>query len=216
MIPVLISIMNSFVFALSGIVSFVITYAIIRLIFKTNLNIKDNVNKNILTSVVILVYSFIALFYYFNLIPPVPLALDKSIVAYDIEKDNEHYKIDYETENWYVFWREHKHDINIKGKDKIYVFTSIFAPTDLDVKVYHLWKKYNLKSENWDTTDKIGYEINGGRDGGYRGFTFKQNITEGDWKVEVITEEGLIIGVVNFKLINGQLEHHHKTKTIQL
>jgi hypothetical protein len=147
-----------------------------------------------------LIYSIITSFYFLKLIPPVPLALNESFVAYDLKKENNNYKITYEADSWYIFWRDHNTEINLVDTNKVYVFTSIFAPTDLNKEVYHLWKKYNPNTGTWEETDKIGFTITGGRLNGYRGFTYKQNIIEGDWKVEVITEEGLIIGVVDFKL----------------
>lgn len=49
--------------------------------------------------------------------------------------------------------------------------------------------------------EDLGFDITGGRDAGYRGYTFKNNAKPGLWKVEVITEEELIIGVVDFEII---------------
>ena len=47
------------------------------------------------------------------------------------------------------------------------------------------------------------YEITGGRDDGYRGFTYKANIIEGQWRVDVITEEeSLLLGVIEFEVIS--------------
>jgi hypothetical protein len=48
--------------------------------------------------------------------------------------------------------------------------------------------------------DVISFEITGGRDGGFRGYTYKSNVPDGEWNVEVITEEGLVLGVIDFKI----------------
>lgn len=213
MIPVLIAKMNSSIFILSGCLSLLITFFLVKIIYFTNNSLKSEVSQTKLLGLIFLVYAFITTFYFFKLIPPVPLALNESIVGYDLEKENNNYKITFETDKWYIFWRDHKKEININDTNKIYVFTSIFAPTDLNKKVYHQWKKYNPTTENWEMTDKIGFTIVGGRHNGFRGYTFKQNIVEGDWKVEVITEEGLLIGVVDFSLIN-RIESPKNTKTI--
>lgn len=55
----------------------------------------------------------------------------------------------------------------------------------------------------WEIVEDIDYDITGGRDGGYRGYTFKNNVKEGLWKVEVITNEELVLGVVDFKVVMG-------------
>lgn len=213
MIPVLIAKMNTLVFMISGFLSLIITFCLIQFIYKINDIIKAKINKKKLLGLVFSVYIFIGVFYVFKLIPPVPLALNEGLVAHDIQKINGSYEITYETDDWYVFWRDHKANINIENLDKIYVFTSIFAPTHLDKKVFHQWKKYNPFTKSWDISDKIGFEITGGRDEGYRGFTFKQNISEGDWEVEVITEEGLIIGIVDFTLESRTTVKNRRIKT---
>ena len=46
--------------------------------------------------------------------------------------------------------------------------------------------------------------MTGGRDGGFRGYTYKNNVWNGLWKVEVITEEELILGVIEFEIITSK------------
>jgi len=204
MIPVLIAKLNPFIFTMSGMISLSMTFFLVYIIYKTKHKIKLDTFKIKLLTVIFSVYGLITLFYFFKLIPPVPLALNQSIVAYAIEKKDNRYQVTYDAGKWYMFWKEYKSELNINKTDEIYVFTSIFAPTDLDKKIFHLWKKYNSKTKTWDVTDKIGFSIIGGRNNGFRGYTFKQNITEGEWEVEVITEEGLIIGIIDFNLVDKE------------
>ncbi|MGB3150163.1 MAG: DUF2914 domain-containing protein, partial [Maribacter sp.] len=77
----------------------------------------------------------------------------------------------------------------------------IFAPTALQKSILHRWKWYNSTKETWEFVEDIGYEITGGRDNGFRGYTYKSNVKEGKWKVEVMTEEELILGVIDFDII---------------
>ncbi|MFZ1503187.1 MAG: DUF2914 domain-containing protein, partial [Nitrospira sp.] len=44
--------------------------------------------------------------------------------------------------------------------------------------------------------DRIALKISGGREGGYRAYTFKQGLDPGDWRVDVETEDGRVIGRV--------------------
>ena len=48
--------------------------------------------------------------------------------------------------------------------------------------------------------DEIGFNIIWGRDNGYRGYSYKNNVTNGKWKVEVVTDENLVLGVVDFNI----------------
>ena len=211
MIPVWIAQMNAFIFIISGILSLFLTICLVYFIFNKNTLIRLEISKLKLLTLILFVYGFITLFYFFKLIPPVPLALNESLVAYDIKKDNNEYKIIYDSSHDYIFWRDHNPVVNLNHANKVFVFTSIFAPTDLNKKVYHQWKKYNPTADEWQLTDRIGFEITGGRRNGFRGYTFKQNISEGEWEVEVVTEDDLIIGVVDFTLAH-KTEDTIKTK----
>ena len=50
------------------------------------------------------------------------------------------------------------------------------------------------------TTDLIRLPIVGGRAGGYRAFTVKQQVVPGDWRVDVETADRRIIGRVSFRV----------------
>lgn len=197
-IPVLIKEINTAVFVISGIVSLSVTLFLIFYIYRFGTSLKNETSKKKLLFVVFSVYITISLFYFFRLIPPVPLALDQGLVAYNIEKEKGKYIVSYEANKWYIFWRDYRSNYNYSSGEKVYIFTSIFAPTDLNKKVYHLWKRYNVATENWETTDKISFTVIGGRAQGYRGYSYKSNVVNGDWKVEVITDEELVIGIVKF------------------
>jgi hypothetical protein len=56
----------------------------------------------------------------------------------------------------------------------------------------------------WLTTDKHGYVLTGGRDGGYRGYTYKKNISPGEWRINVITDNELILGRIRFSIIESR------------
>ena len=53
-------------------------------------------------------------------------------------------------------------------------------------------------------TDKLGFKITGGREGGYRGYTYKRHMQPGEWKIDVKTKEGLVLGnyIALFNTIN--------------
>ncbi|QNM84167.1 DUF2914 domain-containing protein [Polaribacter pectinis] len=199
-LPVILKEMNTAIFLISGIISLISTIILVVLVYRTNPSARVEIVKWKMLSMILGIYVLINTFYYLKLIPPVPLALDKGVVAYNVEKYNNHYNVTYEVDEWYVFWRDHKIDFNRNSNKPVYVFTSIFAPTDLQKKVYHQWKWYNPEIGEWQNFDKIGFEITGGRDNGYRGYSFKNNVIDGEWKVEVITEENLVLGVVDFNI----------------
>lgn len=200
-IPVFVKSMSMRVFLISGLISLGLTLALITIIYKISPSTRAEIKKKKLLGIILTIYFIINGFYFLKLIPPVPLALKEGIVAHNVAYADNSYKVTYERDKWYVFWRPYNQTyLHTPGKP-IYVFSSIFAPTDLKKSVFHRWKWYNENTESWETADNIGYDITGGRDGGFRGYTFKKNVNKGRWRVEVLTEEELLLGVVNFEVV---------------
>jgi len=197
--PVFIKEMNTTIFIFSGLASLVFTLVFIIVIYSKSTRKEFRIGKII--GIVFVIYTTINLFYFFNLIPPVPLALSSGIVSHNIKVENNNYVVTYETDEWNVFWREHRLKYIYIPGENVYVFTSIFAPTDIKKSIFHRWKWYNNGSNKWETVEDLGYNITGGRDAGYRGYTFKNNVKQGLWKVEVITEEELVVGIIDFEII---------------
>jgi hypothetical protein len=46
----------------------------------------------------------------------------------------------------------------------------------------------------------MGFALSGGRNGGFRGYTYKQNIQSGEWRVKVQTENERTLTVYHFNL----------------
>ncbi|SKB77076.1 Protein of unknown function [Salegentibacter holothuriorum] len=207
MIPTLIREMNSFIFIISGLVSLGCTLVLIIFIYRSSQVTRAEISLKKLTSIILSIYITINVFYYFNLIPPVPLAMDTGLVAHNVLKKNNEYIVTYEKDQWYVFWRKHHTNFHRQADQRVYVFTSVFAPTDLKKSIFHRWKRYNPETREWEVSDDIGFEVTGGRNQGFRGYTYKNNLREGQWKVDVITEEELVLGVVDFVIKNTSEPH---------
>ena len=48
--------------------------------------------------------------------------------------------------------------------------------------------------------DRIPIRISGGREGGYRAYSFKQRLDPGEWRVDVESQDGRIIGRVSVQV----------------
>ena len=199
-LPVLVKTMNTFIFLVSGAISLTITVALINYIYEKSPSTRQELHRGKMLGLIAGIYLMINTFYFFNLIPPVPLALEEGLVAQNVEKAGTSYRVTYDREPWYNVFKDYSEKHAYIENSDVYVFTSIFAPTELSKTVAHRWKWYNPNTEEWKVTDRIEYEITGGRDGGFRGYTYKSGVIEGRWEVEVITESEQIIGVVNFEI----------------
>ncbi|NGP88071.1 DUF2914 domain-containing protein [Fodinibius halophilus] len=199
--PVILGAMNTFLFIISGLISLTSTLFFIRYIYKTSPSTRKEITAWKITALIICIYAAINGCYYFNLIPPVPLSLQNGMVAYNVEKDNGTFLVSYEQTAFYEVFKTYDRTFNYAPDDSVFVFTSIFAPTNLKKSVEHEWRWYAPSKEQWNTTDRITYNVLGGREGGFRGYTYKSNIWPGKWRVNVTTGEGMVLGKIDFTII---------------
>lgn len=137
--------------------------------------------------------------YTVDMIPPVPLVKRDVVVAYELTKQGSAYQLTQQASNWWVFWRKTSNDLQMTAGQRVYCFSSVFAPSGLKTRLYHRWAYYD-KKQGWLTQSRIGFGLSGGRYNGFRGYTYKQNLAEGDWRVSVETENEKTIAVHSFSV----------------
>lgn len=198
-IPVIIKKMFTFTFIIGGLLSLVMTIGLLFFIQKKSEN-KDFTKFRKAAILVGTLYALLNIFYAQNWIPPVPLSLKNGAIYHHVSRQGEFYKIKFQQPEWYQIWKNSDDPFYYSEGDTVYCFTAIFAPTALQKNIYHVWQQYYSNKNEWVTTDRLGFEITGGREGGYRGYTFKRNVSPGKWRVDLVTEEELIIGRINFTI----------------
>jgi len=200
-VPVLIGKIGTVVFLISGLISLVL---IVGFLYIISFFAHDRIKKSFYSLVLTVGGIFIAMnsLYFLNIIPPIPLALKDVDVYHDISRANEtEYQVLKEVDPWYDFVWIHER-LHITPEDRsAYVFSAVFAPTDLNTSIIHNWQYFNKDINRWVTSSKIRFSIVGGRDQGYRGYTKKDNLFPGLWRVNVETSRGQLIGRTRLKII---------------
>lgn len=146
------------------------------------------------------VLALLLLLYLANWIPPVPLALRTGGIYHRAEKHGTGYRVEMVKPPRHLFWKKSEEVFYLRPGDRAYCFTAVFAPTDLHTTLYHEWQRYDEKRGEWVQTDRMSYALSGGREGGYRGFTYKQALSPGDWRVDVENPEGQLLGRLAFRV----------------
>lgn len=196
-VPILFGTMSSLIFVVSSLLSLLPVIAIVYLIYRRHL--RENLKDLFLHAASALgLLGGIFLFYALNLVPPVPLALENGGIYHNVEKTEDRYRLRYVEPSWTDTLSPFSNRVPWKEGQAVYCYTSIFAPVNLQETVRHQWQRYVGDEEGWVTTDDLSYRIRGGRAGGFRGYTFKSYVVPGDWRVNVLTENGRILGRVPF------------------
>jgi hypothetical protein len=151
---------------------------------------------------VLLVVSF-TVSYRMNWIPAVPLSMEYGGVYHNVERTGDTYKLRFVQQPWYDVWDHYEDPFYLREGDAVHCFVSVFAPAQLRTGVVQEWQIWLGGDEGWVTTDRIRYRIVGGRAGGYRGHSYKQNVRPGTWRVNVKTVHGRLLGRVPFEIVDA-------------
>lgn len=149
-----------------------------------------------------------------NAIPPVPIVKKKMIICRNLEKRDGIYTGDIEKGTLASFWRRSESVVRQRPGEKIFCFTSVFLPPGIQTTLYHRWMYDDVRAGAWVEHSRIGFPITGGRSDGFRGFTYKRNLTPGKWEVRVETGTGRVIGVIHFRAEASQDSTMELTKRV--
>jgi hypothetical protein len=202
-LPFLFNSIGVWVFLLAGFVSLGLFLLFLKLLTKCSSELKSK--QITITIITAAIFVFINLFYFTNIIPPIPLSVRDSGVYYSVERMGSKYKVIEEEDSWREYFSV-DNQVGITDDSVIYVYTSIFAPAELREKIVHEWYYYNESKQKWVSSDRLDFYILGGSQGGYRGYSLKRNTQPGDWKVEVKTQSGKVLDIVEFELVEKSKE----------
>jgi len=146
--------------------------------------------------------------YFSRLIPPLPLSLmDASVNQSLIVNGPGQYTLGQENQNaGNVLYTVQKflssnQTVHIMSGDPLFVYTSVFSPTALDVQIIHEWQYYDAVRKTWVTRGRIALPVTGGENDGWHTFSEETGITAGPWRVNILTSAGDTLGRLNFTVV---------------
>jgi hypothetical protein len=192
-LPVMTGYMNAVVFVIGAIVSVAVVMRVAQLIYRNNpdQSRRDAIGMTVPAAALI---GMLVGFYFLNWIPPVPLSLKFGGMYHEVKRAGDQFELVFE-KRWYELWK--RSDTTFLANEPVYCFTAIFAPVDLKTTIYHHWYYRPHDGKPFVHADKIPLTISGGREGGYRAYSFKQGLDPGDWRVDVEAGDGRVIGRVS-------------------
>lgn len=146
-----------------------------------------------------LIAGVLSLAYLIDAIPPVPLVKRDVQVGIRLERANGQISLMSEPRVWWAPWTLIGNTAAVPEGEKVYCVSSVFAPIGLKTRLFHRWQFKDPK-QGWVTMSHIGFDLEGGRQQGFRGYTYKQNVQPGKWRVAVETENGRTVTVYYFEI----------------
>ena len=150
-----------------------------------------------------------------NWIPPVPLSVQEGGVYNQVSRQDDSFLLEWKTKQRGLLSPDYARTLYWEPGEAIYGFTAVFAPTRLEKTVVHEWQRWDEEDQTWMTTDRIDYRMNGGREDGYRGTSFKRNVNLGRWRIVVRTEEGKVLTKIPFDIVPGPPDGVYVTRRLE-
>jgi hypothetical protein len=193
-LPYFFTSISSVFFMLAGWISLFLVFGLVALLRRSPA-IKDRMYR-IITACV-LVFLTMNVFYFYNLIPPVPLSIRDAGVYHSVSRSGNDYVVEGEPRTL-VQKLIYPNTIHLGPEERAYVYSSIYSPTDLDINIVHEWKYFDPGQRRWLSMSKISFHLVGGRQEGYRGYSYRTNLQAGTWRVFVETPGGQVLGRYEF------------------
>lgn len=202
LLPVLFHRLGADLFLASGIISLIIVALFLYLLKKVAQE-KFKQSHNIIKISIIGIFVLMNILYFTNIIPPIPLSLKNSGVYHSIVKTSDgNYQAQAEPTDWRDYFIRYPVFHTVAG-EPVYAFSAVFSPVNFGTQIVHQWQYYDEEKKDWVDSSRVILSIVGGRDGGFRTYSIKSNLTAGHWRVKVETERGQVIGRINFQVVKG-------------
>ena len=199
-LPVVIHRIGSLVFIASGLLSLGLILSFSMLLLGRK---RFKKSREPLAVSIVLIFGLMNIFYFTNIIPPIPLSLKDAGVYHTVEKSEQgQYAVSYEDQGFWGFLNVYD-SFHSYASEPVYVLSAVFSPTNLDTNIVHEWQYYDETARSWVTASRITVAVVGGRADGYRTYTERDGLSRGKWRVNVETPQGQVIGTVRFRIEQG-------------
>lgn len=187
-------------FLISGLISIILIGGFLYFCKKILQSISKKEFKIVCVSVLGIWVSMNVLYVY-NFIPAIPLSL-KTDGIYEsiIRTPLGGYSARKEERKWWEYLNPVEKIQKIPKQD-IYYFSSVFAPIHFKEPIVHDWQRWDPYTRSWRSIYDHTINIIGGRDGGFRGYTYLIDPVHGTWRILVRTPKGQILGQKKFHII---------------
>ena len=202
-VPLFLKVQNDITFAISIALTVVIFLFYIFILKFSSENAYDNAGRGY--ALALGVPMFVAMLYFLNVLPAVPLSLQDSGIYHYVNKDTNGEYITQKEIDTRRFAKYLTPIYHLTPSDQgVYFFSAVNAPAELTAPISYVWEYYDTTANHWVVSgDPITFTLAGGRENGYRAYSQKENITEGLWRVTVKVDNNRIVGRVKFQVVKS-------------
>jgi hypothetical protein len=141
--------------------------------------------------------------WHLDMIAPVPLVKRSVGVGQQFSQGEGRYLLQVEAREKWQFWRDQASTVHLPKNGLLYGVSAVFAPRGVSAPLQHQWLHRN-EAGRWATVALIRFTASGGREGGFRGYSYVKDPPPGEWRLIVSTQDGRTITALAFSLETGE------------
>ncbi len=137
-------------------------------------------------------------FYFLKVLPPLPLVLTNTGIYHGAKwvGGDFHVLAEEEPAAWRALFGTNA-VLHPRTGARLYAYSAIFAPNRLRTRVVHEWQWLDGAGA-WATQQRVAVAIVGGRENGFRFYTYRTGPRAGQWRVNILSDDGRTIGRLRF------------------
>jgi len=136
-----------------------------------------------------------------DMIAPVPLVKQAVAVGHEFTQEDGRFLLQVEQAPSWQFWRDQSPVAHIAEGEKLYGVSAVYAPLGVAAALEHRWEVH--ESDGWRVAYRRTFQSTGGRERGFRGYSWVLNPLPGEWRFIVATQDGRTIGMVPLNVVRG-------------
>lgn len=136
-----------------------------------------------------------------GMVAPVPLVKRDLAVGHDFVLGAERYALQVEQAPAWQFWRDQAAIVHLAAGERLYGVSAVFAPLGVSAALEHRWETRDVGG--WRLVYRNRFQSNGGRERGFRGYSWILDPPPGDWRFTVATQDGRTISMLPVRVERG-------------
>ena len=136
-----------------------------------------------------------------DMIAPVPLVKQDLAIGHAFSQENGYFRLQVEAPPFWQIWRDQSATLHVAEGEKLYGISAVFAPLGVSAALEHRWEV--RESQGWRVVYRSRFHSTGGRERGFRGYSWVLNPAPGDWRLIVATQDGRTISIAPITVERG-------------